>query len=188
VNIADVKKELSGDEKILESAFKIETVYKKHKLKLWILVIALVLYFGGYAAQEAFNASRISKANEAFIALQNDSKDKKALELLQDNNPTLAALYSYTQAVKNQDAEALLKLSENKNDVISDISRYAYDSLSKKPSKSELYKEMAIFQEAYLAIKAGDTKTAKTKLELIDERSPLAGMTGYLKHSLIKAD
>ena len=58
----------------------------------------------------------------------------------------------------------------------------------KKPVDSVLYKEMALFEEAYVAIGAGDTKTAKAKLELIDERSPLAVITGFLKHSLIKAN
>jgi hypothetical protein len=45
-----------------------------------------------------------------------------------------------------------------------------------------------LFEEAYVAIKAGDAKTAKNKLELIDERSPLAVITGFLKHSIIKAN
>lgn len=60
--------------------------------------------------------------------------------------------------------------------------------LDKKPVDSTLYKEMALFEEAYVAIEAGDVKTAKAKLELIDERSPLAVITGFLKHSMIKAN
>ena len=46
---------------------------------------------------------------------------------------------------------------------------------------------MALFEEAYLLIKAGDIKRAKAKLELIDERSPLAMLAQLLKHSTIKA-
>ena len=46
---------------------------------------------------------------------------------------------------------------------------------------------MALFQEAYLAIVAGDVKTAQNKLELIDERSALSVITEFLKHSTIKA-
>jgi hypothetical protein len=46
---------------------------------------------------------------------------------------------------------------------------------------------MALLEEAYLAIKAGDIKSAKAKLELIDERSPLSMLAQLLKHSTLKA-
>jgi hypothetical protein len=78
-------------------------------------------------------------------------------------------------------------LSSSKNEIIADASAYTVAVLDKKPVDSVLYKEMALFEEAYLAIGAGDAKTAKEKLELIDERSPLAVVSGFLKHSIIKA-
>ena len=37
-----VKTELSGDEKVLESAFKLETLYKKYKFVIWGAAAALV--------------------------------------------------------------------------------------------------------------------------------------------------
>ena len=40
-----VKKELSGDEKVLESAFKLETLYKKYKFFVWGIVGAVLLFF-----------------------------------------------------------------------------------------------------------------------------------------------
>jgi hypothetical protein len=188
VDIADVKKELSSDEKVLESAFKLETLYKKHKLKLWVIMAALVLYFGGRAVQESLHASQLAKANEAFLVLQQKPTDKAAFKTLEENNPALLELFFYAQAAKNHDAKTLEKLSTSKNSVISDASKYTAGVLTKKPVDSTLYKEMALFEEAYLAIGAGDTKTAKEKLELIDERSPLAVITGFLKHSLIKVN
>jgi len=60
--------------------------------------------------------------------------------------------------------------------------------LNKKPVHSKLYKEMALFEEAYVAIGAGDIQRAKEKLELIDERSPLGVITSFLKHSTIKVN
>jgi len=60
-------------------------------------------------------------------------------------------------------------------------------ALENKSSDSKLYKEMALLEEAYLAIKAGDTKSAKAKLELINERSSLAMLASLLKHSTLKA-
>jgi len=183
-----VKKELSGDEKVLESAFKLETLYKKHKFKMWGVVAALVIFFGGKAIQETMHEAQLAKANEAFLTLQIKSDDATALQILKENNPALFELFAYAQAAKKQDAKVLESLSASKNSVIADASAYTAGVINKKPVASTLYKEMSLFEEAYLAIEAGDAKTAKAKLELIDERSPLAVITGFLKHSIIKAN
>ena len=188
MNIADVKNKLSGDEKVLESAFKLETLYRKHKLKLWGLLIALVVFFGGRAIQESMHEAKLVSANEAFLTLQTKSDDAAALKVLKDKNPALAELFAYAQAVKNKDVKTLERLTSSKNAVTSDMSKYSAGILNKKPVDSELYEEMSLFQEAYLAVVAGDAKTAQAKLDLIDERSPLAVITGFLKHSIIKAN
>lgn len=188
MDIADVKKELSGDEKVLENVFKLETLYKKHKFKIWSVAAALILYFGGQSVMTAMHEAKLATANEAFLTLQSNSEDVEALKVLKENNPALFELYSYAQASKKQDIQALESLSGSNNEVISDASKYTAAVLNKKPVDSKLYKELALFQEAYLAIVAGDKKSAKEKLELIDERSPLAVITGFLKHSIIKAN
>lgn len=188
MNIADIKKELSGDEKVLESAFKLETLYRKHKFKLWAIVVALVVFFGGRAIQESIHEANLKKANEAFLVLQKKPTDETSFKILEENNPALLELFFYSQAVKNQDTKTLETLSSSKNAVIADVSVYTAGVLNKKPVDSVLYNELALFEEAYLAIGEGDTKTAKEKLELIDERSPLAVITGFLKHSIIKAN
>ena len=188
MNIADVKKELSSDEKVLESAFKLETLYKKHKFKLWGVAAALVLFFGGKSIQETMHEAQLEKANEAFLVLQEKPTDKEAFKVLEANNPALLELFFYAQAVKNHDSKTLDKLSSSKNTVIADVSQYTAGVLAKKPVDSTLYREMALFEEAYVAIKAGDAKIAKAKLELIDERSPLAVISNFLKHSMVKAN
>jgi len=183
-----VKKELSGDEKVLESAFKLESLYKKYKFQLWGVAAALILFFGGQAVMTAMHEAKLVKANEAFLTLQSNSDDANALKVLQENNPALLELYTYAQAVKKEDIKALESLASSHNSVIADASGYTAGVLSKKPVDSKLYKEMALFEEAYLAIVAGDVKTAQNKLELIDERSPLSVITQFLKHSTIKAN
>jgi hypothetical protein len=188
VDIADVKKELSSDEKVLENVFKLETLYKKHKLKIWGAIVALVLFFVGQTVMTSIHEEKLVTANEAFLTLQTKSDDVQALNVLKENNPALFELYSYAQASKKQDIKTLQSLSGSTNEVIADASQYTAAVLSKKPVDSKLYKELSLFQEAYLAIVAGDKKTANDKLELIDERSPLAVITGFLKHSIIKAN
>ena len=183
-----VKKELSGDEKVLESAFKIETLYKKHKFKIWGIVIAIILFFAGSAIQKSMHEAKLMKANQAFVTLQKNPDDSTALATLKENNQALYELYSYALAVKKEDIHALEELTNSKNSVISDVSAYTAGVLKRNPVNSVLYKEMSLFEEAYLAIQKGDKKTANEKLELIDERSALSVIAGFLKHSLIKAN
>ena len=183
-----VKKELSGDEKVLESAFRLEELYKKHKFKLWSVVTAVILFFGGQAAMTAMHEAKLVKANEAFLTLQSKSDDDSAIQILKENNPALFELYTFVQAAKNQDVKALESLSISTNAVVSDSSIYTAGVLNKKPVDSKLYKEMALFEEAYLAILAGDVKMAQNKLELIDERSSLSVIREFLRHSTIKAN
>ena len=188
MDIADVKKKLSSDEKVLESVFKLETIYKKHKLKIWGALVVLILFFVGNSVMTAMHEAKLQTANEAFLTLQIKSDDAQALSVLKENNPALFELYTYAQASKKQDIKALESLTGSKNEVIADASKYTVGVLSKKPVDSKLYNELSLFQEAYMAIVAGDKKSAKEKLELIDERSPLATITGFLEHSIIKAN
>ncbi|MEA3433439.1 MAG: hypothetical protein U9R13_02560 [Campylobacterota bacterium] len=182
-----VKKELSGDEKILESAFKIEELYKKYKFVIWGVVVALILAFAGKTGMDAMHEAKLADANKAFLTLQTKADDTQALQTLKEKNPALFELFSYAQAVKNKDLKVLNGLAGSSNAVISDSSKYVAATLENKSSDSKLYKEMALLEEAYLAIKAGDTKSAKAKLELIDERSSFSMLASLLKHSTLKA-
>lgn len=185
-SIGQAKKELSGDEQILVSAFKLEKIYKKYKKVIWGAVIILLVFFAGNAVKNAMQEATLEKANEAFLALQANPEDAKALQLLKDNNPALFELFSFAQAIKKNDANALASLSQSKNEVISDSSKYAQKVLTNESADSALYKEIALLESAYLAIKAGDTKQAKIHLDSIDERSSIGLFASLLKHSIIK--
>lgn len=187
MNIADIKQELSSDEKVLESAFKLETIYKKHKIKIWAVVIALLLFFGGRAAWQAIEASRLAAANQALLTLKSKPDDAQALATLKEKNPTLYELYTYAQAAKKRDIESLKQLSHSQNEVIADTSGYHAAVAGKEGSDSKLYKDMALLESAYLSIKSGKSNEAKEKLDLIGEQSPAAVLAQFLKHSTVKA-
>jgi len=181
-----VKKELTGDEKVLESAFKLETLYKKYKVAIWGVGVTLILFFAGKTAMNAMHEAKLAEANQAFLTLQTKSEDTQALQTLKEKNPALFELFSYAQAVKKKDVKALSVLAKSSNTVIADSSKYTMATLENKSSDSKLYKDMALFEAAYLDIKAGNTKSAKAKLELIDERSPFATLVSLLEHSTLK--
>lgn len=187
MDIADVKKKLSSDEKVLVSAFKLETLYKKHKFKIWALAAALILFFVGKTAMDAMHEAKLAEANQAFLTLQTKADNTQALQTLKEKNPALFELFSYAQAVKKKDVKALNTLAGSSNAVIADSSKYVAATLENKSSDSKLYKELALLEAAYLAIKAGDVKSARSKLELIDERSSFSMLASLLKHSTLKA-
>ena len=183
----DIKEKLSGDEKVLESVFKLETLYKKYKFVIWAIVIGFLLFFVGRTVMQGMHEAKLQEANVAFLTLQKNDSDTQALSVLKEKNPALFELFSFAKASKNKDAKALTALISSSNTVIADASAYTSATLENKNSDSILYKEMAIIEEAYLAIKSGDIKSANAKLELIAEDSALFMMASLLKHSTLKA-
>jgi len=182
-----VKTELSSDEKVLESAFKLESLYKKYKKIIWGVAAGALLFAVVNVGMEALHQSKLAAANQALLTLQSKPDDANALSVLKENNPALYELYSFSQAAKKQDVKALNEISKSKNDILADMSRYSVGAIEKKPVDSKLYTELAYLEEAYAAIKSGDIQTAKNKLALIDERSSLSVMAKLLEHSTLKA-
>jgi len=187
VNIQDVKKELSSDEKVLESAFKLETLYKKYKFFIWGAAAAIVLFFLSQTIMVSLHEAKLEDANKAFLTLQQTPDNAEAKATLKAKNPALFELYSFSVAAHANDVDTLKSLDSSKNEIIADSSKYTVAAIDKHPVDSKLYRELALLEDAYLAIQSGDTKSAKAKLELIDERSSLQMLTKLLEHSMIKA-
>jgi len=181
-----VKSELSADEKVLEGALKIETLYNKNRLLIWGVVIAALVAFGGKSIVEGMEEQKLVEANSAYLALQKDPKDATALATLKAKNPPLFELYTYAQALKTQEFSTLATLHQSKNEIIADLSRY-HSSIAKGESvDSKYYADMTHILQAYEAIKNSKPKVAKEKLDMIDENSPLNATATLLRHSTIK--
>lgn len=177
-----VKEALSGDEKILESAFKLEKLYKKHKVKLWAFVILLVLFFGGKAGMQAYQNATLQSANEALLTLEENPNDTAAQNILKEKNPKLYELVSYMNAIKNKDSAALEHLGSSSDPIVADISKYHAGLLASKTADSTYYKELALVEEAYEALKGGNKEIAQQKLSLIGENSPVSSIAKLLQH------
>lgn len=186
LTIDDVKKELSGDEKMLASAFKAEKIYKKHKLKIFILLGIIIAYFIGIAIMESIAQNKREKANSAYLVLEKNAKDTDALNSLKTNNPALFELFSYQEAVKVSDAVVLKSLTTSKNEIISDLSAYHLAVIEGKPSNSKFNSDIAKVHNAALLIKEGKMREAKEELELITEDSPVHNISKMIKHYSIK--
>ena len=186
LTIDDVKKELSGDEKMLASAFKAEKIYKKHKLKIFLIVGIVIAYFVGTAVMETIAGDKRERANAAYLVLEKNAKDSNALNSLKTNNPALFELFSYQEAIKASDATALKRLTISNNEIISDLSSYHLAVIESKPSDSKFNADIAKVHNAALLIKEGKTTEAKEELELISEDSPIYNISQMIRHYNIK--
>ncbi|HIP50823.1 MAG TPA: hypothetical protein EYG94_01945 [Campylobacterales bacterium] len=186
MTIDDVKKELSGDEKMLASVFKAEKIYKKHKLKIFAVIAIVIAYFVGTAVIESIAEGKKEKANSAYLALEKNAKDTDALNSLKTNNLALFELFSYQEAVKTSDVTALKSLATSKNEFISDLSSYHVAVIEGKPSDSKFNGDLAKVHNAALLIKEGKATEAKEELELIPEDSPMHNISQIIKHYSIK--
>jgi len=184
--INEAKKELTNDEHMLASAFKLEKLYKKHKLKLFTVIAIALLYFGGTAIMNSIKEHKLVAANNAYLSLIKDANNTAALTELQTNNPALFELYNYQKAIKNSDTATLKTLSTSQNDIIADISAYHLAVLDGKASQSELYNDVSHVNNAYLFIKENKITQAKEELELIPEESPVHHIAQMIKHYTIK--
>ena len=182
----NAKKELTNDEQMLASAFKLEKLYRKHKFKLFSVVALTALYFGGTAIMNNIAEGKLVTANSAYLTLTKDAKNETALNELKNSNPALFELYSYQEAIKSSNKEILKGLSTSSNKILADLSSYHLAVLEGKPVESELYNEFALVHNASLLIKDGKIDDAKNELDLISEESPVYNISKMIKHYSIK--
>jgi hypothetical protein len=153
--------------------------------------VGIVLVGGvGYAAMDYLKERRLLKANEAFLALQADPSNGKALETLRNENPELARLYEVNRAIATGDTATLKKLETAKDPVVADLAKYHVAALERDDKALEAYrmtsgallKDFALFDEAYLLIGKGEIAKAHEKLAAIPEGSPLKPAATMLAH------
>jgi hypothetical protein len=184
------KEELTQDEKLLAGLIRAERFYKRNRMLILGIVGIVVAGGVGYALMDYMKEQRLLRANEAFLALQKNPSDTKALETLKKENPALAELFEVREAIAAGDTGALKKLTSSKDPVVADLAIYhaaAYDrdvkELREYRMKSDaLLKDFAIFDEAYLLIEQGKVAEAHERLALIPEGSPLKPAATMLAH------
>jgi len=184
-NLEAVKQELSSDEKLLEQAFQLEKFYKKHKVKIYTVLIALTLAVAGYKINNYLQTQKLLKANEALIALEKNPNDKDALNKLKQNNQKLYSLYLYSKAANSANEKELNKISVN-DDLLKDVIAYHKGVIKSKPTDSVYYQNLVLVEKAYLLIKEGKKNEAKNILAKVSKNSALSPVARLLEHYTIK--
>ena len=181
-----VKQELSGDEKALESVLKLERFYKKHKVKIFVLLAFIVIAVIYNVVSTQMHQSSLEKANTAYLQLRQDPNDAAALEVLKENNEPLYQLFMYRKASVEGDMPTLEKLKSSENEIVADLSTYTYEMLNKTPQDTVLLADYSKLAQAYELMLKGEFQKGKDILDTIDSRSPAAMVAMLMKHSMIK--
>jgi hypothetical protein len=189
-NISMVKEELSTEEQFFEQAVKTERFVKKYKQPLIAVTAAIVLAIAGTAAWNAFEASKRTAANTAFLTLQSDPANAEAQATLKADAPLLFDAWRMATAIDANDTATLKALAASPAAEIADMSRYEAAAIGQDQAaldryaneQGALYKDMALIDEAVLLLRAGKTDEAHRRLKMINGESPVAPLATALAH------
>ena len=178
-----IKKELSTEEKFFESFFKVEKFYKKHKIKIVILIGLVITGITGYSINNYLEQKKISRINQAYNEILVNKDVNKNLKILKNDSPNLykIALYKIGKT-ENIDLTYLKELTvlQNaiKNDDLKTINRLVL-------SNDLLLKNYAIYYKAVLLTYKKEYTKAKNTLEQIPQDSVVNDLKVPLMHYLV---
>lgn len=207
-NLKSIKASFDSDEKLLESAFTLEILWRRYrKYIIALLVCGAILGIWWLVSTYIDNAQK-QAANAAYTQLIEDSTDEAALEKLKKSSPALYDMYRYFNA--NGDENVYQSLLDSENTFVRQLAQYEVasmqasallDSLSKdgkndaqnsvlvsqnieslERTKPTVLKHFALLQEAYLLFNVNKPKEAQQKLILIPEDSMFYNEAVNLKH------
>lgn len=193
-NITMVKEELNAEEKFFENAIITERFISKYKKPLIGLASIAAFAIIANVSYDYYQNSRAEAANAAFLQLQTNSNDQKALEKLKENNGKLYDLYMLSQAIKKSDTKTLESLKSSKLPIVADLASYQLASLTSDINALNSYankedainKDMALIQSAVLLIQENKVDQADRKLASISAESSLYGVAKALLHYGVK--
>ncbi len=188
-----IKESLINQERFLLGFVQIEKIYKKHKMKIIFIIIALIAGLIGYKIKGSMDESNLIASNKAYNLLLKNPDDKESLEILKSKNEKLYNIYQVSMALKTNDINELNLLKTNAEDNFKDIINYRLASIKEDTALLEAYslkqgsllKEFAMLQLVYKLIEEGKYQDAKDKLVNISATSKLNQYAQILNHFLI---
>jgi hypothetical protein len=191
-NISYIKEQLSAQERILENLFHFERFYKKHKIKIFILLTLVVLGVVGLYINDSINQENIEKSNKSFNNLINDKYTQNDIDILKKYNKKLYDVYQVHKILKSKDTNTNISL-DSSLDILADLMEYQKSLLTKKTILLEKYslkqksilKDFAILNEAFLLVKRHKIQEANDKLRFISSTSKVHKFVVLLQHYML---
>lgn len=205
-NLKSVKESFNSDEKILESAFTLEILWKRYRKYIIALIVCVIGVFAWIWVSEYIESRKAQKASSAYAKLLIDSTNEEALHTLKQSSPALYDMYRFFNT--NNDMVAYEELAKSQNAFVRSLAQYEIASLkasefvdsqnpintaslapylaSLESTKPTGLKNLALLQEAYLLFQAGEAQEAHQKLLLIPENTLFWEEAVNLKHYGLK--
>lgn len=150
-----VKEELNNDEKMLESAFKIEAFIKKNKKTLLGLLAAGIVFFGGYQIKSYLDERKALRIAKIFSEIQKEGQNEELMQELKKEGKELYEFMQLSRAVEEGNQELLGQIQQASNPFVAKYASYELASLTRvfDPQKDYgAFKDLALLQEGYLLI------------------------------------
>ena len=193
-NLKNIKQEFDQDEKMLESAFRLEILARRYRRYIAAGIICLLALGIGYGVYNYMDSQRTKQATQAYAKLLEDVTDEQALKSLAQASPELYDLYRYGNA--NGDSEVFKSLLHSKNELVRTLAAYEIASINAGEAnekgqldisgldkvKASALKDLALLQEAFLLFSHSSIQEAKDKLLLIPDNSILREEAQMMRH------
>lgn len=181
-----IKQEFEQDEKILESAFRLERLVKKYKYYLIALVVLIVAWVGYRSVYGVMTENKAQKISALYTELTQNPDNTLLQDQLQAESKGLYDLYTLMRIdLAQEGAETHLKeLVDSPNPLVRELATYELASL-KQENLSQVSGVMADFakiQQAYLYLSKNQIPEARKELESIGLDSALYGIASQMKH------
>lgn len=177
-NLEYVKGELNSQEQFLENAIKGELFFKKHKLKIISIFVVGALALSVYGGITYVKNQNIKKANQYYSSLQKNSKNVEAKNDLIKLDPSLFALFAFSNFEKSGSKEFLNEALKLEIDpTLKDILLFANN-----PKNDDFMPEYANLLNGFKLLKAGKIKEARNEFFKIPQDSPLQEIVRSLNH------
>lgn len=183
-NLQVVKEEISSDEKMLESVFRIEAFIKKYKLLFIALIVAGLGWIAWLYASDYLKEQKAIKSTALMEKIQSNIKDENAWNELKKENAPLYEMMRFSYAIKNNNTQELEQMKNSSNPFISSYSSYEVASLTENFSslKDGDFSDLALLQEGYLLVSKKDYTQALGKLNGISNTSELKDFALRIGH------
>jgi hypothetical protein len=193
-DIEMIKEELTSEEKFFEKSVITERFVKKYKNILIAGVAFIVVGVTGNIVYDINKEETAKEANVVLSSLQANPSDSNALAQLKSLSPALHDVYIYSKAIADKDVQTLESLKDSKVLPLADLIRY--ELAQSKQDVNELttytlaqdaiYKDLAQVQAAIILMNDAQTDKAHSKLQTIEEVSPLSKIAKALLHYGVK--
>lgn len=178
------KAEISSDEKMLESVFRIEAFIKKYKMLFLALIVAVIGWIAWFYISDYLKEQKAIKSTALMEKIQNNQSDESAWSELKKENLALYEMMRLSCAIKNENTQELEQVKNSTNPFIASYANYELSSMTQNLSniKEGAFVDLALLQEGYKLASKKEHKQALNKLNEISNTSELKDFALRIGH------